>query len=414
MSERLAFALLALMPLVMWAANRSAPLMLVLASAAMLTSAVADGRLGRLQANIGHAIRHPCGIALLLFLAFALISISWSHRSPASLFALGEALLPAICGLVLASAWPNATPRWAAPALGLSIIATCLLALAEIGNGNAWRLALGLRPDGAIFNRTLLVCLLLGVPAVAALARGSNPALRLLALGVVATVCTAIMSSESGAAKLGLATVVFVWGLTLLLPRLTLVLVAAGFFVALVSAPIMGEIAERAIPAATHAQLKDSHSRDRVDIWLSFGEAIRARPFTGAGFGTSGAMDRHPVAGEVPPDRRVLLGVGHPHSATVQVWAETGLPGALLLLCAGLALAPALAQLARAIMAPHLALMVGALAVAMVGHGAWQGWWIAGLATAGCWLRSLRQESKRQESQRQKSQRRETMNKGDA
>ncbi|MGL4975087.1 MAG: O-antigen ligase family protein, partial [Bosea sp. (in: a-proteobacteria)] len=386
--ERLAFALLALMPLVMWAANRSAPLMLALASLAMLTAAVADGRLGWMQANIGQALRRPVGIALLLFLAFAMISISWSHRPLASLFALGEALLPVICGLVLASAWPNTMPRWAAPALGCSIIAACLLVLAEISNGNAWRLALGLRPDGAIFNRTLLVCLLLAVPVVATLARGPNLAVRLLAPGVAAAVSTAILSSESGAAKLGLAGVLATWAIALLVPRLMLILAATGFIVALACAPIMGEVAEVTIPASTHAQLKDSHSRDRVDIWLSFGEAIRARPLTGAGFGTSGTMDKHPVASEVPANRRILLGSGHPHSATVQVWAETGLPGALLLLCAGLGLVPALAQLARTMLAPHLALIAGALSVAMVGHGAWQGWWIAGLAAAACWLRS--------------------------
>lgn len=392
--ERLAYALLALMPLVMWAANRSAPLMLALASVAMLAVAVADGRLGRLLANMGQAIRRPVSIALLLFLAFALISVSWSHRPVASLFMLGEALLPLICGLVLASAWPKTTPRWAAPALAVSIIVTCLLVRIEISNGNAWRVALGLRPDGAIFNRTLLVGLLLAVPVVATLARGPNLLQRLFAFGVAAAVSTAIMSSESGAAKLGLAAVIAAWAMTLLLPRLTLAMAVTGFVVAVACAPIMGEVAEVTIPASTHAQLKDSHSRDRVDIWLSFGHAIRARPLTGAGFGTSATMDRHPVASEVPENRRILLGAGHPHSATVQAWAEMGMPGALLLLCAGLALVPALARLARTLLAPHLALIAGALAVAMVGHGAWQGWWIAGLAASACWLRRLRQETK--------------------
>jgi O-antigen ligase len=140
------------------------------------------------------------------------------------------------------------------------------------------------------------------------------------------------------------------------------------------------------MPQSLHERLAGSHTRDRVDIWLSFGEAAMARPLLGAGFGTSPTLDRHPVALEVSPPRRVLLAVGHPHSAPVQAWVETGAVGALLLTFAGLAFLWRLRRLQASALASRLALAAAGFGVATVAHGAWQGWWIAALALSAAWL----------------------------
>ncbi len=152
---------------------------------------------------------------------------------------------------------------------------------------------------------------------------------------------------------------------------------------------MIGRLADAALPPALHETLADSHSRDRVDIWQSFGEAIRARPLQGSGFGASAALRTHPVAAEVSAPRRVLLDVGHPHSAPVQVWTETGAIGALLLLVAGLGCLWRLRGLGPHELAPRLAVFASAFCIACVGHGAWQGWWIAILAAAIVWFAAL-------------------------
>ena len=81
-----------------------------------------------------------------------------------------------------------------------------------------------------------------------------------------------------------------------------------------------------------------------------------------------------------------MLAVGHPHSAPVQAWVETGLVGAALLALAALACLARLRRLPAADLAPRLALFSAAFAIAAVGHGAWQGWWVAALAAAILWF----------------------------
>jgi O-antigen ligase len=82
-----------------------------------------------------------------------------------------------------------------------------------------------------------------------------------------------------------------------------------------------------------------------------------------------------------------MLAVGHPHNSFLQVWAELGIVGAGLM-AALLALAlRAVAALPRFQAVTALGLLGAATAVAFVEHGAWQGWWVAGLGAALTWLR---------------------------
>jgi O-antigen ligase len=159
-------------------------------------------------------------------------------------------------------------------------------------------------------------------------------------------------------------------------------------------APVQGEIIERTIPASAHRQLEDSHSRDRMIIWLSYGQAIRAKPLLGSGFGTSATLHQHPVALHLPEKDRIWLAVGHPHSAQVQVWVETGLAGAALLLLAGLNLLVLIGRMPGLWRCAAFATFAGALAIAAVGHGAWQGWWIAALGASIAWFRVLMAQSR--------------------
>ncbi len=384
---------LALMPLAMWLASRSAPLFLALAAVFALVAWVRECALtGRSPLPAMPSLRAlgqggPAVVMLAIFLAFALLSIAWSHDRPASLRAFGELMIPILSGLVVALILPGRAPRWAGWALCGALGLAVVLTLFELNGQNLWRLRHGLRAQTFIFNRTLITALLLALPLAAWLIlRGRNG----LAIALMVLVGSGLMASDSGAGKLGLAVAAAGACAAMIAPRLAAAAAAAGLVALIALAPVKGEILDQIIPPSAHQALQDAHSRDRVHIWQSFGEAVRARPLLGAGFGTSATLHRAPVADDVAPARRTMLGAGHPHSLPVQLWAETGLIGALLLLGAGLAGLVAIARLPGRWRIAAFALFAGALAIAAVGHGAWQGWWIAALAAAIGWLRIFR------------------------
>lgn len=386
---RAGYVLLVLLPLAMWIANRSSPLVLGLAALCFIASAVVEDGPSAYLARLLKLMRSAVGIGLFGFLLWSLVTIAWSHRPVQGLAAWGELALPLASGLAIAASGRFRPGRAESRALAVALIAAAGFMLAELASDLSVRIALGIGKQVTyIFNRPALTCLMLLPVAVAGLlaARGRSPLDWLLCGALIFVVGGISLDSESGAAAFGLLILLASWAAARLLPRLTLALVALGFLATMVLAPVMGRLGDEALPASLHQRLANSHSRDRVDIWLSFGEAIAARPLLGAGFGTSPTLDRHPVALEVSPARRQLLAVGHPHSAPVQAWVETGAVGVMLLGFAGLAFLWRLRRLSAAALAPRLALAAAAFGVATLAHGAWQGWWIAALALAAAWL----------------------------
>lgn len=385
--------LMVALPLAMWAANRSAPLMLGLSAAAFLAAAMAGGDIGPMLRRVLAGLRSPIGLALTAFLGWALVSLLWTHRPAFGFAAWAELLLPLGFALVIAaSAWFK-PERALVRALAICLILASALMWFELQSGLAQRIALGVgKQTSFIFNRPVIACLVLLAPVAHLLwtDESKRVADRLLAAAAAVAVVGIVLYSESGAAKLGLGILILSWLLARLLPRLTLTATALGLAATLVLAPVIGQVADRALPPVLYQQTADAHSRDRVDIWLSFGEAIAARPLIGSGFGSSSALQTHPVAEQVSPQHRWLLAVGHPHSAPIQLWAETGIIGAALLLVAGLLFLRKLGALSARELAPRLALFAAAFVMASVGHGAWQGWWIAVLAAATLWFEAGR------------------------
>lgn len=373
----------------MWLANRSSPLVLGLAALCFIASAVVEEGWAAFQQRVVEMLRSAVGIGLGGFLLWSLVTIAWSHRPAQSLAAWGELALPMASGLAIAASGRFRPGRVESRALAVALIAAAAFMLAELASDLSVRIALGIGKQVTyIFNRPALTCVMLLPVAVAGLlaARRRCPRDWLLCGALIAAVGGLSLDSESGAAAFGLLTLLASWLAARLLPRLTLAFVALGFFATMVLAPVMGRLGDEALPASLHQRLANSHSRDRVDIWLSFGEAIMAGPLLGSGFGTSPTLDRHPVALEVSPPRRQLLAVGHPHSAPIQAWVETGAVGAMFIAFAGLAFLGRLRRLPASALAPRLALAAAAFSVATVAHGAWQGWWIAALALAAAWL----------------------------
>jgi O-antigen ligase len=383
----LASLILVLMPLAMWLQSRSSTGMLAAAAMVCFLATWQAGELPRLRQRVAETLEAPAAVFMLLLLAFALVSLTWSHNRIAGLIIWLELVIPLVSGLIVALTWPAHAPRWAILAFVAALLIALALTCAELAGWLQWRGQVGLRTNSFVFNRTMIFMLMMvGCLLALAVLRGQWSRMGFPVGAVLFLYSMALERTDSGAVILGTAVVALAFVCTWLLPKLSLAALAAGMVVLAALAPVQGEISDRLLPAKAHVMMADSHSRDRVDIWQSFGEAIRQRPLTGAGFGTSGSFAQHPVALQVPEARRVLLGAGHPHAMQVQVWAEMGVAGAALLLMAGLALVGVLWRLPHRLRAVATAMTAGALAIAAVGHGAWQGWWIATLAVSCCWI----------------------------
>ncbi len=381
--------LLVALPLAMWIANRSAPLVLALSALSFGAACILAEGWRAPARRLLLFLRGPVGLSLVAFLCWSLVTLTWSHRLFPGLAALGELALPLACGAVIATSRLLQPSLSLNRALALSICAAAMLMTAELATHLSVRTMLDIgRQQGFIINRPILTCLILSSPALVMLLAG--PGTRRLDVLLVGLVVLAVgwicFGADSGAAGLGFILMALVWIAARVLPRLTLWAVMAGFAATMAFAPVIGRIVDAALPPSLHERLANSHSRERADIWLSFGEAAMARPLFGAGFATTPTLDRHPVARAVSEPHRLLLAVGHPHNAPLQAWVETGAIGAGLLAFAGLALLSRLRRLRARDLAPRLALFSAAFGIASVAHGAWQGWWIAALTVAALWL----------------------------
>jgi exopolysaccharide production protein ExoQ len=296
----------------------------------------------------------------------------------------------AIAGLALLL--PGRVPRHMVWIVAGAVALACASMLFELASGMTLRRAIGVRTATYIFNRPVLTIVMLAPPLLLWLEGRRNG--RLAQALLLTLIAVTAGTSESGSAVLGIIAVVTAYCAARVLPRVTLAALALATVAALGTAPVIGDIAQRAIPAAVHGELTSSHSRDRVEIWRSFGAAIRAAPVVGSGFGSSPKLGSVSDKAEVPPELHVLLGAGHPHNAAIQIWAELGVVGALLAAMVLFLTLRELSRLPRGSYAAALAFVAGAASVALVGHGAWQGWWAASLGAAVIWFRvAARQES---------------------
>jgi O-antigen ligase len=165
------------------------------------------------------------------------------------------------------------------------------------------------------------------------------------------------------------------FGLALLAPRLTPLLVAGALAVWTLAAPFAAPLLwtdPRLLEGAPFGWAA------RIGVWEYVCGRIAEQPWIGHGLDASRAVSDIIVVRGVEM-RGVPL---HPHSASLQIWFETGLVGAAL---AAAALASGGWSLSRAFAAnrPAAAAACGTIAalgfIANVSYGAWQEWWNAAI-----------------------------------
>ena len=387
LSGRLAAAgatVLALVPVVMALANRSSPLLVGLAALLFLVAAFAEDRAGTRAALLA-PLRTPLGLAALAFLAWCCVSFAWTPFPGTSAHSAREFLPTLVAAYILARLAPGCLPAFAAPLAAASVVAASLLIIVGLSTGLPVQKALGQRVAEFVFNRPALTNLLIAGPLALVLNRRGH---RRIALIMLAFAAAGILRSVSGAAAMGLLAGVAMFGLARLLPaRWGIGLAGLGLGLAVTLAPIEGDLLRRVMPEAAHERLVQSSSRARVAIARSFGAAVAADPWRGAGYGVSARFAEVPAAGQIEPELRAMLAVGHPHNSFLQVWVELGIVGAILAGAVLMLMLRSLAVLPPGPRVAALALVAAAASVAFVEHGAWQAWWTAGLGVAISWLR---------------------------
>lgn len=375
---------LALLPVAMAVANRSSPVVIGIAASLFLAAALLRNGRDTLR-HCAAPFRTPLGLCIVAFLAWCGISLSWTPFPALSLRMAGEFLPTLIAAYLLARLAPGhlpaGTPKLAAWMLGLA----CVFIVIDLASGLALRQALGGRVADFVHNRPAMTILLVGIPLTGLLAARGY---RFAALVVAGLGLAAILRSVSGAASLGLLAALAMAAIARIAPaRIALGIAVAALCLAMILAPVEGEVLQRLMPEAAHDRLVQSSSRARVAIARSFGAAVAADPWRGAGFGTSARFAEVPVAQALQPELRAMLAVGHPHNSFLQVWAELGIVGAALATAILLLTLREVSGLPQSTQVAALALVAAASAIAFVEHGAWQPWWTAGLGGAVAWLR---------------------------
>jgi len=366
--------LLAALPAVMALANRSAPLVLALAAAlaaASVASRVGWRGLGRVLAA---SLRSPLGFGTGAFVVLSLASCEWSADPGETLRTLTQVAAPLIAGVLVLTLRARFAPRPASAAVAIGCLVAALICIVELRLGMPLRNALHLRAKAFEYNRPALTLLVLFWPLCAAAFEARRQPLPWLAL---AAITIAIWSSQSGTAMfaqaISVVAVAFAWRFprgSLLVTALAVVLVFALIFA-------FGDIALDLLPGETYRALAWTHAADRVEIWRSFGAVMRMHPWLGIGFGTSATLADTPVAGEVASEFRRMLAVGHPHNGYLQIGVELGLAGCVIALAVALTLLWSWRKLSGTLLTARIGLFTMAAATMLVGHGAWQAWWIA-------------------------------------
>lgn len=324
-------------------------------------------------------------VPLLLFCGWAAASSAWS---PYESFEQGAKLLVLLpLGLLCVAAASAGADHGLMRGLGpAAFVVLALLLVVEA----LWELPLNRAANPDIPPHEVVRNVNRGAAVVLALTWGAAAALltsgrRLAALAVVlASAGLALpfgLWANLGAFVLGLA----VFALAYLAPRIAIWAVSGGLAFWMLAAPFLTPL------ILANQRLVDALPLSwaaRAGIWDYVCARILEQPWIGHGIDASRAVTDRIQVRELDI-RAVQL---HPHSASLQIWFETGAIGAVL---AGAALLLGGAALSRAFRnnRPGAAAAAATLAslglIANLSFGIWQEWWIATMFIAAALVGAL-------------------------
>jgi len=381
--DNIGHGLIVLLPVSMAVANRSSPLFLACAAIFVLASRLVSGGIDSYRSAL-KGVRTSALVFAICGIVYPLVTLAWALKPTLGLFSWGEAVLPAVSSAVLIVSWRIAPPpRWMVGALAMAMLIAAGFIVAELLLNLPLRHLYGGRLATFVHNRPVVTLLLLLGPVLVLV--GFHRRRMLCWLVLLATV-VAIVESESEAAKLGLVAAAGTFALSyapfIWVKRLLAVVLLGLIWMQ----PFFGSTVATIMPETVIEATEAGNSRARIQLWQAFSDVSRRYPIFGTGFSSSPHMGSHPVAPKIDRAYRRMLKVGHPHNAFLQVWVELGAIGALFLSGLVLWVLKCLSGAPADIRRVGLVTLMTTSAIALVSHGAWQGWWIAAVTLAAALL----------------------------
>lgn len=368
----------------------------LLATFAPLGLAPLGGVLGTVLlalAILGHTSfprpRAPLILLLLAILLWAALSTLWAidpSRSLRTAISLALIFVSAAFALHAAANLDRGGQRMVGLALAWSFSLVLALLFIEVFAGAPLsKLLHEPAPNDhtlAVYNRSASALSVIAWPAVLATWRYlGRPA------AVAMTLVTIVVLSQlnSAAPILAVFLGLLVFAAATLWRRATALALAAVILSLVLAAPALPLITPLFDRALASANYIDAGINHRLRIWDYVAGRSHQRPLSGWGLDASrslaGSTERVTIQTTADRTGEAEVIPLHPHNATLQIWVELGLPGALL--TALLLLLTINSVLSRIPGRLEYAICLAAIASATVGaelsFGIWQGWWQAAL-----------------------------------
>ncbi len=341
-------------------------------------------------------------IGAAFFLVLALwggVSAFWSIAPERSLTQALDLLSLGACGLVLLAGARTLAPqerRGLGPALLAGLGIAALFMTAEVATSQAiYRLDHPMwgenKPLNTIFNRWTTVFALLVWPVLLLTRQKFRP---WLAGAVLVLSFAVLVQLENSSSLVGFVLGVAAFFLSLRFPKRATIAFICLVMVGTALAPRIPLMLPDPKTLWTEMPGLSTSLVHRLYVWRFVAERIEERPFLGWGLDTGRDM---------PGRTRIIWNVGeggealplHPHNAALQWWMEIGLFGAVI---GGLFMVWAFVMVLRRRMErfPNAifngAMMTG-IAIASLGYGIWQAWWLATLFLTAALLVSMTGEN---------------------
>ena len=331
-------------------------------------------------------------LVLLAFFAFAGASVFWSPRPVAlvefdleasklsvrsEVIRVGLLLIAGGALIAVAQALDaNARKRISQVATIALLAQLAIVVLLTVFEREAIAYFYPNRPDDEGVQNITRNCLIMAAAApflIAGLVDGKRRSLAISIGGLVLAVEIAVLlKREVYAGLLALAFAGAAWVIVRLAPRRGFQIIGALAALGILSAPVWSWAASRGADAASASGSSTVDYREL--IWGRTLEVVAENPIAGGGVGVLRTI-RDTIEGGGFSGQLVIP--NHPHNMVLQLWAETGAIGAVLLASALLLAAfrlPAPSALGAA--APRTAMLVGVMgAVGCVSFDLWNEWW---------------------------------------
>lgn len=149
---------------------------------------------------------------------------------------------------------------------------------------------------------------------------------RYWAVALAVLVAVLVARSDTDAVKASLAAAMATFAIALAAPGLAVFILSAGFAAAAASPFWVLALGRALLPLAR--ELKPS-AQHRLELWDYMSRRVLERPLSGWGWMTAQSLPVH--SEELQGYQYVTMaGTPHPHSFWLQLWVETGIPGAML------------------------------------------------------------------------------------